>query len=157
MRIQGVDLGKPHEEILVLPRGKHKVIFKARAVISYDKFDSLVERPKPPIKVVTKVGKTEDYDSPRYKDALKVYSERRFQYLILESLKATEELEWSKVDYENPETWGLYEEDLKSVNFSETEIARIINLVMTANSLNESAIDEAREAFLQGQAEAELS
>ena len=76
--------------------------------------------------------------------------------MIVYSLQSTPELEWEIVNYDKPETWASYEEELREAGFSEIEIGRVVMGVMRANSLDESLIDEARNSFLHGQGEVEM-
>jgi hypothetical protein len=48
----------------------------------------------------------------------------------------------------DPNTWINFDKELKDSGLSEIERIRIVNAVMTANCLNESKLDEARESFL---------
>jgi hypothetical protein len=67
-------------------------------------------------------------------------------------LSATPGLEWELVDLENPDTWERYQEELQQCNFSDIEMTRIIEGVMTANGLNQAVLEEAEKRFLAGQA-----
>jgi hypothetical protein len=73
---------------------------------------------------------------------------------VITSLRATEGLEWDKIQYNNPDTWKLYKEELKESGFSSFEVDKIINGVMSANCLDEDKIEQARRSFLAGQEEA---
>ncbi len=72
--------------------------------------------------------------------------------MILESLKATPNLEWESVNPSDPKTWGGYENELVDAGFSIPEISRVIDCVFDANGLNQKKIDEATKRFLAGQA-----
>jgi len=151
MKINGRKLEGPNVEILVLPRSDGDIVFKAQAVLDNTPFEKLCPQPKPPTMIKRGVGLVEDVESPVYKTELKNYATRRIEWLILESLKATEGLEWDTVNMSDSSTWKNYEKDLKNAGFGQYEINRIEQLVLDVNCLNESKMDEARKRFLLGQ------
>ena len=48
MKIGGVEIKGPHEELLILPRPDENIIIRAKAVMDMDVFDKLCPEPKPP-------------------------------------------------------------------------------------------------------------
>ena len=151
MRIKGKKIEGANEEILVLPRGTGEdIVFRARAILDLDEFHKLCPEPKAPF-LTKRGGETvEDVTDKRYKKQMEEYSKKRFAYMIVKSLEATEDLEWETVDLSDSSTWENYDQELKDSGFSHAEVARILNAVFTANSLNERKLDEAREHFLSG-------
>lgn len=149
MKIGGVEVTKC-EEVLVLPRTKGPdIVFHAVAVTDMDEFEALCPVPEIPKRIV-RGGTEENPDSPGYKDQLKNWSQRRFDYILLKSLEPSN-IEWSKVNLDKPSTWKLWQDEFKAAGISENECKRVINLVLQANSLDERKLQEAREAFLRGQ------
>ena len=159
MKIAGVKIEGRNLEIIPIPRGNGQpIIFKAEAIESYDEFDKMVKRPMPP--AVLKAGakeKTYKWHDQAYIKEEEAYQKKRMSWMCIESLKATDKLEWEKVDYRNPDTWDLWEEELKESGFSIFEITRIRTGVFTANCLNDAIIDAARESFVRGMAESKGS
>lgn len=151
MKIKGQKLEGPIIEIVAIPRDNQDVIFKAKSVLNWDDFDKLCPIPKPPKKFVRNVGWQEDTEDQGYKNSLKNYATMKMDWLIIESLRATEDLEWEKVKYNEPSTWHLYEQELKEAGFNQFEINRINGAVLVANSLDEKKMEEARKRFLAGQ------
>lgn len=153
MRLNGLAFEGPNEEILVLPRNGVDLVFKARAVLSYDKFDAMCPKPVP--KKIKKPSGEESLrtDEPNYIKAIESWATSRTNYTIIESLKATPGLEWEKIKDDDPQSWGLYEEELKKAYFGEREIMKIISLVWAANGVDDFKLEEARKRFLAGQAE----
>lgn len=148
MKIKGVKIEGPNEEIIVIPRGEENIVFTARAVLEMDTFEKICPRPKPPTIRHRDGSKVEDINDVRYQERLNDYSSKWVGYLIIKSLEATEGLEWETVDETDPSTWGNYTEELKESGFSDMEVNRIVMGVMNANCLNEKRLDEARRHFL---------
>jgi len=155
MKIKGKKIEGPNVVIAVIPRQSGDIIFKAKAVLDYDKFDALCPTPEPP--TVTKPGGVtfKDVENAKYKEAVMEWAQQKTAWMVLESLKATDDLEWETVDYGKPETWDNYTKELQSSGFSDPEIARLIDAVTAANGLSQEKIDEATNRFLAGQVEAQ--
>lgn len=154
MKIAGHDNYQPNEEIVVIPRSEGSdFVFKAKALMDLDEFDTLCPVPEPPA-VIGKGGvKDFDFKNQDYLQALMNHAEKRMSYFVIQSLKATTGLTWDKVKYGDPNTWHLYREELKEANFNYLEIQRIEAAVYTANCLNEQKVEAARQNFLQQQEE----
>lgn len=153
MKMNGKIL-EPIIEVMVIPRQTGDLVFKAKPVNDYDIFDKLCPVPKPPM--VLRKGEsiqTPDLDDDEYKEAVKQYNDRRVNWMMLESLKATDGLEWSTVNYNDPTTWDNYKKELVESGLTAADAIRIFNLVIDACGLNQKKIDEATKAFLASQAE----
>lgn len=159
MRLGGKKFVKPNVELIIIPRGDGEdIILKASAVKNMELFEQLCPTPEPPTRIYPGGRKAKDVSSPEYVQQVSEYSELRFHFIALESLKETTELEWETVDMDRPATWKNFMTELKDSGFSEIEINRIIQGVMNANCLNEDKIEEARQRFLAlQQAESEKS
>jgi hypothetical protein len=158
MIINGRKLKGPNIEHIIIPKldengNEFDVIFRAEAVLDYQDFEKLCPRPKPPEIMKRGVGIISNPEDPAFKKQVERWSQNKIDWMIITSLRATENLIWEKVHYDNPDTWSLYEQELKESGFSHYEIQRIINGVMIANSLDESKIEEARKRFFSGQGE----
>lgn len=151
MKIGGVDVGGPCEEVLVLPRLKGDVVIRTHAVMSMDEFDKLCPEPKPK-KVLKAGGWQESTDDPTYKALMEEYGNRRWNYIALKSLEPSQ-IEWKHVDLGDPRTWEKWTEELAEAGFSSVEINRITVCVMQANALDEAKLEKARDAFLRGSGE----
>lgn len=149
MKIAGQEVSGPHVETLVLPRGDEDVIvFRAQAVQDFDEFEKLCPEPKPPGKR-TKEGFVPNLNDETYRSVLQSHNERRIAYLVVCSLEPSK-IEWETVDISNPKTWMNYVEEFKAAGFSTIEINRIVQVVMSANALDEVKLQQAREVFLRG-------
>lgn len=152
MKLNGKKVQGSNIELIVIPRGgeEEDVVLQATAVLDYKPFEAMCPEPKPPAKILKGGAKEYDLEAPAYKEAVKVYHERRTAWMILQSLKATPGLEWETVDPANYRTWTNYEQELKDSGFSHVEVQRIVVGVLNANCLNEARIEEARANFLRG-------
>lgn len=152
MKIKGKSITAPNVSILVIPRDNDgDIVFKAQAVLDMDVFETLCPEPKPPTIIHRERGKEFDYRDKNYLKAQEQHGELRMAYMVLESLKATEDLEWETVKSDDPSTWLGYKDELKASGFNHIEIGRIVNLVFDANSLNEAKYKEARDRFTLSQ------
>lgn len=151
MKYKGKKLQRPNREVIAIPRGDGEdIIFIAEAVLDFEKFEKVCPPPKPGIKLVKGGQKVPDFESAQFKSESVLYAQKRYHYIVLESLRTSPGLEWETVDYGDPSTWINWEKELKDSGFSETEINLIIFGVSNANCLNQTKIDEARTRFLAG-------
>lgn len=149
MRIGGVEVNGPAEEVLVLPRLEGaNIVFRARAVLDMEDFEALCPVPKPP-GIRTKEGWKPNENDETYRQRVAQHGEQRFAYMVIKSLEPSD-IEWDDVNVDDPSTWLNWSEELKKAGISSTEINRIIVCVMQANALDEAKLKEARELFLRG-------
>jgi hypothetical protein len=149
MKIGGVEVKGPAEEVLVLPRLEgENIAIRARAVLDMDEFEALCPAPTPP-GIRTKDGWKPNDKDETYKQRVAQHGELRFAYMVLRSLEPSE-IEWEVVNINDPSTWTKWQDELKEAGISSTEINRIIVCVMQANALDEAKLKEAREVFLHG-------
>lgn len=151
MKLKGQKLESKNEEIIVIPRGNDDdIVLKAGAVQNLEDFEQLYPEPKVKFKLVKGGQKVPDLGHEIYVKQIEEREKARMSYFVIQSLKATEDLEWETIDENDPSTWDNYTDELKESGFSSMEINRIIMGVMDANCLNEGRIQEARERFLSG-------
>lgn len=154
MKINGKKIEGPNVEVIVFPRSDgEEIVFKAQAVLDLEPFRKLCPEPKPPRMLKRGVGMVEDVEDQGYKLSLEQHAKKRFDWIIVQSLRATDGLEWERVKYAESDSWQFYREELKDSGFGEYEIGKIIQMVLVANSLDESKMEEARKRFLLGQAQ----
>jgi len=152
MKIAGRKIEGPNVETIIIPRGDGPpIVFIAEAVLDDEPFNKLCPLPKPP--AITKPGNMVVYniEDPAYKKQLQAYAEKKTAWLVIASLRATPNLEWEIVRYDDSETWLKVYEELKQAGFSVSEINRIVNGIMSANCLNEAKLAQARETFFRSQ------
>lgn len=153
MKLHGREIKAPCVEIVVIPRTDGDLVFKAQAVLDYKRFEQLCPKPKPP-RIRRRGGAEEDdLKDKGFLKQVEDYATKKNNFLFVESIRATEGLEWSTIDYEKPDTWGNYIDELKASGFCDNEVVRLQNAVLTANSLNEAKLEEALQRFLLQQEE----
>jgi len=149
MKINGIVLVKPKPQVLVIPMGDAKFVLKAKYVENYEGFDKIVPAAVAPEILKPKTGERYiDYKDKKYLEQESIRSQHRYDWIYLESLSATEGLEWATVDLADPTTWCNWRQDLIDGGMPTTYIARIIDLVNTANGFNTELLDEATQSFL---------
>lgn len=153
MKLHGETFTGPNEAIVVIPRNGKDILFKARAVLDYARFEALCPRPEPK-KVKLASGEMKVlWDDTNYAAAFDRWGTLKTSYIIIESLKATPGLEWEGIQDDNPETWNDYKKELDAAFFTDREIQKIVGAVWEANGIDESKLEEARKRFLASQAE----
>ena len=149
MKLKGQKITPPKPHMVVLPRGdkpEDSLIFMCDAVLSYDEFDRLCPMPVPPKKVFAGGKMIDDMENPKFTSALEKHFDLRYKWMVITSLRATPDLEWETVDFQNPDSWNNYEKEL-SVVMTKAEINEIQLGVMNANSMNQERMKQAREFF----------
>lgn len=153
MKIKGKRLESTNVVTIVLPRfNGEDIIFKAGVVLDYSELDKILKEPEPP-SILRKGSQEKDFEDKGYKSKVHKNNIHRLNYMILESLSATEELEWETVKMDDPSTWDNWEQELKDSGIPNSEILYIFNKVHEVNSLDQAKLDEARDHFLLSQSE----
>lgn len=148
MKLHGKKIEGANVEYVVIPRQSGDLVFKATAVLDMSKFDELCPTPKPGKKVIQGGRVVDDFQDKDYLIELEQYGEKRWAFLILETFRHTEGLEWETVNYDDPNTWLNYEAELRNAGFTKSEITLLVTGMTNANSLNQAKIDEAKNRFL---------
>lgn len=158
MKLKGHDLTRKSIQIVPVPQGYDSetgeklpdIIFRCRKLLSYKEFDSLVKVPEAPH--VIKPGNVKEYnfDDPTYQAKMRKFERARYDYLVLKSLEATEELTWETVKMSDPQTWSNWETELEAAGFALQDINRIQDGVLAANSISPALVEEALQNFLRG-------
>ena len=154
MKYKGKHVDARCVETLILPReGGDPFIFTAQSILDYKPFEDLCPEPQAPAVIKPGGIREENRDDPSYTLQVENRERNRVHWLVIESLKVTEDLEWEKVKDDDPNTWKLWETELREAGFSQMEINRVHMLCLNVNSLNESKLEKARKDFLAGQAQ----
>ena len=152
MKINGRVPSGPNIVTLVLPRAEGEpFVFRAKAVTDYSKFEKFCPDPEPPKVNKRGQGWSEDYDDAGYKKAAAERTTNQYHWMVLESLSATEGLEWEHVKHDDPSTWKQWESELREAGFSRFELGRLHNAVRQANCLDDNMVEAARESFFANQ------
>jgi hypothetical protein len=153
MKLKGYKPTDPNIEIVVIPRGDgNDFVFKAQAVLDLEPFEKMCPMPTPPYLIHKDGTEGLDIEDPQFQQKLKDYSLLKSSWMVIQSLKATPDLEWETVKASEPDTWKNWIDELKDFKLGEYEISLILNAVHSANGLDESKIDAARKRFLASQA-----
>jgi len=158
MKIQGREIKGRNIEVVVFRRpvledgSCGNIAFKAEAIPDYKEFDKMCPQPEPPEILRPGGVRTSNLKDKRFLAALDIWASKKTAYVVLKSLQATEGLEWENVDMKNPETWSLYRKELTDSDFTDNEVAKIIEIVGIANSMDDGMLDAAREDFLAEEA-----
>lgn len=151
MKINGQKIDGPAPEVVVIPRGDSELVIKAKPVLDFESFEKINPVPIPPKKMFPGGVESVNVEDPTYKKKLEDWAQQKSDWMILQSLSATEGLEWENVDVSDPKTWKNFREEL-SQTFTPGEVAKIIEIVMVACGLNQDKIEEATKRFLATQA-----
>lgn len=160
MKIRNRQLVPPKPVVVTIYRENDdgtpdNIDFICGAVLDYGEFDKLCPTPKPPL--VTKLSTGEqsyDNQDKRFKQAVEKWSGMKIDWMILQSLRHTEGIEWDTVKYNDPETWGNHEAELKTF-LTENEVNRVVQGVISANSPTQNRRKEALDSFTPTQEAAE--
>jgi hypothetical protein len=104
MKLGGKIISIPQPETIVIPREDQDFVFIAKAVLDYTEFDKVCPLPIPPTITKRNGEKSSDVNDKKYLERISKHAKRRFAWMVLESLRATPELEWDTVNYSDPDT-----------------------------------------------------
>lgn len=150
MKLGGRKLSEVNIEEIFIPRKDGDLRFIAKGVNDNSDFDKLCPQPKPPIRIKPGGERVQNVEDAAFKAANKRYADQKFAWIVIQSLRDTPDLEWEKVKLDDPNTWVLWQEEMKESGFVDAEIQRVVYGCMSANGLNEARIEEARKSFLAG-------
>ena len=147
MKIAGKAIEQKAIVEVFIPRPTEPLLFRFKPINEKD-FDKIMLIPSPPKKRV-KGGAIEfDINNPVYDAGVKDYVNKKTAWMFLESISATEGLEWDTVDLKNAGTYLNWEKELEDDGFNERERMLLWNGFSEANMLDEKKIEEARARFL---------
>ena len=152
MKYRGKKLEGRNKVVLVLPREDVDIALIMEAVENFDAFDALVTVPKPPEVLLPGNIREHNFQDPAYIERLDEYATQKTNYMTIESLKATTDIEWETVAEGDPTTWGNWATELAEAGFTDIELSLVIRKVAQANCLDQSMLDSARSAFLRERA-----
>lgn len=156
MKIRGKQVSPPSPVRVEIYREDEQgrpdnIVFTCGAVLDYTTFNQLCPLPTPPLVTDIQSGTSHsDMEDKRYNAKVRVYSERRFYWMFIQSLSFTSGLEWEKVDLTKPDTWSLYDQELDTF-LTRAEKERLIEGCVEANSPTQNRRKEALENFTSTQ------
>ena len=153
MKLGGKKIEGPSEEIIVIPRSTGDLVFVARAVLDFEEFDKMFPLPRPQTRIKPGGESEVALNDPLFQQKLTDWSEMKTNWLFMQSLAATPDLEWETVNINDPKSWENCRTELHSAGLTEADVARIFTGIQAANGMDQDKIDEATKRFLatQGQ------
>lgn len=153
MKVQGRQVTAPSTRTIAIPRDDGPIVFKAAPVLDFKIFEALCPPPKAPW--IQKPGEAQvrNPEDPTYKEAVSNWARQKTAWMFIQSLNATEGIEWETVKADSPDTWLGYTNELQASGLTQGEIAAIMNAIIEVCGLNQQKIDEATKSFLAGQDE----
>jgi len=148
MKIFGKKIDKPNNVFVVIPRESGDIVFEIQSVLDFDEFDAVCPEPTMPIATNQKTGESKPQETKSFKKKASEYSDMKMAYLVIKSLEATEGLEWETVKLNDPKTYGNYIKELEESGLVANDVAKIVDGVLEANSLDDKKYAEARSRFL---------
>ena len=158
MKLSGESIYIPNEVRIAIVRENHPnggIVFIAKAIEDMGEFEDICPRPQPPWIKDIHGNKTYNHKDEAYLEKLKEWNHKQTQWLVMKSLEATPDLEWEKVNINDPSTYENLEQEFKDAGLNNIEIIRIFNGCLDANSLTNKHIKKAEEDFLASLVEAQ--
>ncbi len=153
MKYKGQPIAKPKPRIIPIlrdstlgPKGEkidNNIYLEANVVIDFSPFEDLCPLPDPPV-----IDNVPDYNDADYRLKIIERNEKKIDWVFLESIKETKDLEWETVKMEDPETWANYHDELRKIGINEIQEKAITQQVLNVNVMDEERMEEARDSFL---------
>lgn len=153
MKVNGKQLNGPRIVKVYLPTGDSDAVeFKFRPLKSDEDFNKVMPRPIAP--EVMKPGniKFHNENDPVYKKQVTNWMMKKFDWEFLTSISVTDDLEWSTVKMDEPDTWANWKTEIAE-HFGDNQTNRIFNGFVEAQFVTEESMDAARKSFLAGRQE----
>lgn len=148
MKWQGEQIYVPNEtDVKITRRDGTTLEFKFQAVEDMNAFEKLYPQPSPPWIKNNKGQVKYQHDDPKHQEAMTDWARKRMLWLILKSMEATKDLEWESVDINDPDTYDLFEDELKEAGLNQVEVNKLSMAALEANSLTDAMIENAQQDF----------
>lgn len=148
MKIKGKRPGV-HVEDVILPRNGDDIILRMRAIEDFSEFEKLCPEPEPPARIKPGGQKISNFADENYLKEMEAYGGKRVAFMVIKGLlTGSDDVEFEEVKLEDHTTWPNFRKELRESGLSDVEVNRIVSGAMRANSLSESAVEEARKRFL---------
>lgn len=149
MKVNGIPLSGMIINEVFLPIKGGDVCFKFRPLKADEDFENVMPKPNAPKKMAPGGVVHLDKEDKSYKEALAIWVKSKLNWEFLQSISATEGLEWSKVDLSKPETWHLWKEELEE-HFGQFAIDKIFGGFLDVHYISEETMEKSRARFLTG-------
>lgn len=149
MKIGGVAVFLPPRDVVVFPRAEQNLIFHIIGVESFEEFDTICPRPKPP-QMLKKGRQQDNFDDPAYAKQHEAWAQARQDWLLIKALAVPEnEITWDEVIISDPTTYAKVNDELRAIGLTQIELNRLIGKMYEVNALSETGMESARANFLQ--------
>lgn len=148
MKLHGQEINALQEREIVFSRPNGDITFKVRGVVTFEDYTGKFPKPEPPTRSYPDGREESDHEDLAYVKDLGAWVHGQTAWLIVESLKVTEGLEWDTVDVNDYHTYGNYESELLASGFTMMDINRIVNEVNIVNGFSQEMVEGARKSFL---------
>lgn len=146
MLIDGAKINIPFEKDIVIPRPEKDIVLHVAAVPYEKEFDKICPRPEAPVTRDLQGNVTKrDYDDKKYRTKLEEWSERRYNFIVIKSIK---NVDWEMVLIDDPTTWHNWREECLAQGFTDPEVFRITQEVLGIHNPTKEMMDQMREDFL---------
>jgi hypothetical protein len=149
MKLRGRKLEERSAQELVFERPSGPIVFTLSAVMNTSDFDKIYPEPKPPMIIIKGGSKVANDRDKTYLASLSARNIGYMDWLVINTMAGTPELEWEQVKEGDPNTWNLWRKELSEAGMTDGEIAYIIKKTVEVNGLSEERLEEARKSFLQ--------
>jgi len=146
MLIDGAKINIPFEKDIIVPRPEKDIVLRVAAVPYEKEFDTLCPRPEPPVtRDLQGTVVKRDYDDKKYRKQVEEWTERRFNFIVLKSIK---NVDWETVIMSDKETWHNWRQECLDQGFTDPEVFRITQEVLGVHNPTKEMMDQMREDFL---------
>lgn len=149
MKVNGVSLSGYRVVSVDMPTEDGIVTFKFRALSTSERFEDVMPRPKPPVKMAPGGVKHVNNDDPNFVKALEEWADKKVAWEFLKSINETPGLEWATINMEDADTWTNWQTEVASY-FGEAGKDRLFRGFIDAQYINEETIERCRKRFLTG-------
>lgn len=149
MRIGNQPILAPKITHFVVPMGDgQQLVLKLAPVHDFTEFNKLCPEPTGTPRIYSG-GRKEFVVS---EEAQQAHLEQRLAYMVITSLKATEDLTWDTIALSDPATWTKWREEMKAAGLTDVYMNYLVKKIIDVSGMNPELIEKATEAFLAGQA-----
>jgi hypothetical protein len=117
MKIGGVPVTEPTEELLVLPRSDKSFVFRGESVARHGELQCSVSDAEAPwCADEGRLGRGRE--RPELRRILSNWHMQRAGYMIVHTLSPSN-IEWDTIDGNNPKTWTRWEDEMRKAGFTQ--------------------------------------
>lgn len=153
MKFKGIKLEPPKPVPCVIPVGEVEVVFMVAPIYGAEGFNEVAPRPMPKIKTMADGTQETESGDKSYLDKLTQWIKNSQVWMELKALESSPDLEWEKVNINDPSTYEFFEKELRESGISKSAIEHLRLKIYEVSGMRQDLIEEATERFLAGQAQ----